>query len=245
MSARPFAAHLRYRTVEYLREPLAVGPTLAFPLMITAFFIIPSVPPEGAPIALAIVLLLSFTMVALFSFGAGTAEERRLPWGTFLRALPLRPRVALGAYLFVGLLFSVIGALPSIGLLGWELGLSVPMDRWPLLGTAVLLGATAMAGTGLTIGYALTPRAAIATANLVFLPLAFVGGLFLPPESLPAWAAAAGWATPMRPWVEVTFAAALGTSAPAAAWALLVAWTIGLCSLATWTYLRDRTRRFT
>lgn len=77
-----FAAHVRFRAVEYLRTTWAIVPTVAFPTMIAVFFIIPNTAeqPDAAAYGLVSVLLLSFTMIAMFNFGAGTAEERALPW---------------------------------------------------------------------------------------------------------------------------------------------------------------------
>jgi ABC-2 type transport system permease protein len=238
-------AHFRYRAVEYMRQPFAIVPTLAFPIMITAFFILPQMGEGFETQALAIVLMLSFLMITVFNFGAGTAEERKLPWDAFMRTLPLRPRTALAARIAVGLAFAVVGALPAILLLVWQASLRVPPAHWPLLAVAVLLGAVAMTGLGLTLGNALPYKAAIATANVVFLPMGFVGGLFIPLEFLPGWAATIGLATPIRPWVEVTVPAAAGVLAPAGWWLALAAWAVTLCGVAGLAYRRDQVQRFT
>jgi ABC-2 type transport system permease protein len=42
-------------------------------------------------------------------------------------------------------------------------------------------------GLGFAIGYVAGPNAAPAVVNLVYLPLAFASGLFLPPEQLPVF----------------------------------------------------------
>lgn len=237
-----FVAHVRYRTLDFARTPFAIGPTLAFPTMVTAFFLLPNLPAHEAARGPAIVLLFTFTMVTIFTFGAGIAQERHLPWEAFLRTLPLRASTALGANLLVGLAFGVLGALPAIGLLVWRLDVTIPLMRWLALVAAVLVGTAAMGGIGLTIGYALSAKAAIATANLVFLPMAFVGGLLAP--SLPDWAVMIGWATPMRPWVELSFATAEGGAVEGWLWLLLVAWAAALCALAGWAYRRDQIRRY-
>ena len=99
-------------------------------------------------------------------------------------------------------------------------------------------------GLGLTIGDALAPKAAIATANVVFLPMGFVGGLLMPPELLPQWASSVGWATPMRPWVEASIQAAAGQAVHAWLWLLLAGWAVALCALAGWACRRDQVRRY-
>jgi ABC-2 type transport system permease protein len=238
-------AHVRYRSLEYARQPFAIIPTLAFPLMITAFFILPNLADGFQPAnALAIVLLLTFTMIAMFNFGAGTAEERRLPWDGYLRTLPLRPRTALAGRIVVGLGFALVGAAPAVALIAIQTALDFPLQRVPVFAAGVLLGAVAMTGLGLTLGNALPYKAAIATANILFLPMAFVGGLFLPVEILPEWAATAGLATPVRPWVEVAIPSATGEPVAFGWWGALAGWAVFLCALAAVAYRRDQVQRF-
>ena len=241
---RIFAAHLRFRALEFARVPFAIVPTLAFPVMITLFFLIPNLPADAADQGVAVVLLFSFTMLGIFIFGAGTAQERSMPWDAYLRTLPVRARTVLGANMLVGFCFALTGALPAIVLINWQLDLVLPIGRWPLLAGAVMLGAMSMSGIGLTIGYLLPPKAAIATANVLFLPMAFVGGLLGPPELLPGWAAAVGWGTPMRPWVELSMATAAGAGTHAWLWLVAALWGIALGALATWAYRRDQDRRY-
>ena len=125
-----FVAHVRYRTLDSARTPFAIGPTLAFATMATAFFLLPNLPADEAARGPAIVLLFTFTMVTIVIFGAGIAQERHLPWETFLRTLPLRDSTALGANLLVGLAFGVLGAPPGVGLLVWRLEATIPLGRW-------------------------------------------------------------------------------------------------------------------
>ena len=157
--------------------------------------------------------------------------------------LSVSSRVALAAKVVVGLGFAVVGALPAVVVAVFATVVSVPPARWPLLAAAVLGGAVAMALLDLTLDNAL-PQAEVAVANVLFLPMGFVGGIFIPLESLPGWAQTAGLATPMRPWVEVSLGAAYGASPSAAGWAALAGWIVVLGSLATWAYRRDQTQRF-
>lgn len=97
---------------------------------------------------------------------------------------------------------------------------------------------------GLTLGNALPLKAAVAVANVLFLPMGFVGGIFLPLEFLPQWARAAGLATPMRPWVEVSLEAAYGAGPSAGWWGALAGWIAVSGALAAWAYRRDQIQRF-
>ncbi|WP_165492028.1 ABC transporter permease [Egibacter rhizosphaerae] len=241
-----FAAHLRYRALEYLRTPIAIWPTVAFPLMIALFFIVPAAQdvPQAATYGLVSILLLSFTMIAMFTFGAGTAEERRLPWYDYQRTLPVRPTVVIAGRVAVGLVFAVIGALPAVVLITARTAVEVPVARWPLLAVAVLAGALGMTLLGLGLGMALPFKAALPVANIAFFPMAFAGGLFLPLEQLPDWARIVGAATPMRPWVEVATAAAFGEGAPPGWWAALAAWIAALGAFSVWAHRRDAVQRF-
>lgn len=243
---RVFATHVRYRILEFARTPFAIWPTLVFPVMIAAFFVVPNVGdvPEAATYSTVTITLFAFTMIAMFTFGAGEAEERRLAWSGFVRALPVHPAAPLGARVVVGLVFAVVGAAPAVALCMATTPVSVAPSQWPLLAAAVLAGAVAMALLGLTLGNALPPKAAIATANVVFLPMAFIGGLLIPVDALPRWADLVGMATPVRPWVEVATGTALGSDVALGWWAAVAGWIVVLGASAGWAYRRDAVQRF-
>ena len=70
-----------------------------------------------------------------------------------------------------------------------------------LIGPAFLAWVAAglpLLGLGLAIGHRLSSKAALAVANVLLLPMALGGGLFLPPELFPRWLDTASTLLPSR-----------------------------------------------
>jgi ABC-2 type transport system permease protein len=97
---------------------------------------------------------------------------------------------------------------------------------------------------GLTIGYAFPQKAATVVAQVLFLPLAFAGGLLTAPQGAPAliehiapWLPTGG-AVRLMWWVvgDYPFDPRAVVS--------LIAWSLTLGALAVWAYRRDEGRRF-
>jgi ABC-2 type transport system permease protein len=60
-----------------------------------------------------------------------------------------------------------------------------PLGVWVEMTLRLLVGSIPFIGLGFAIGYLAGPHSAPAVANLVYLPLAFASGLFVPPSQLP------------------------------------------------------------
>ena len=88
-------------------------------------------------------------------------------------------------------LFLIIATTPYFGLKltpGWWM--AIPL---------VLCGTLAFMSIGLLVGsFAQTQQAATAVANLVILPMAFLGGAFIPLDFAPPWLVDASYAMPLR-----------------------------------------------
>jgi ABC-2 type transport system permease protein len=97
---------------------------------------------------------------------------------------------------------------------------------------------------GLAIGYALSAKAAIAVVQAVLFPLAFAGGLFLPPEAFPSWLDALSQALPSRAARDLVVEVTTGIEGSAWALPVLLAWTAVFAVLAVLAYRRDEGRRF-
>jgi ABC-2 type transport system permease protein len=97
---------------------------------------------------------------------------------------------------------------------------------------------------GITIGYSLSTKAAMAVAQSLLLPLAFGGGLFLPPDMFPGWLDAISTWLPTRAGRDLVVTATTGTDLPGTTLLMLGGWTLLTGSLAVWAYRRDEGRRF-
>ncbi len=123
---------------------------------------------------------------ALFGIGNGLAAERGHGWLELKRASPMPA----GAYLFAKLAASIVFSL-SICLLLVALGplvvhhvVATPREVLALLGV-VAVGTIPFASLGLLFGLVIPPNAGPGFVNLVYLPLSFLGGLWMPVSDLP------------------------------------------------------------
>jgi ABC-2 type transport system permease protein len=125
---------------------------------------------------------------ALFGIGNGLAYERGHGWLELKRASPMPPMAYLVAKLAASLVFSL-----SITLLLAALGPLIAghpvasiLEIVKLLGV-VAVGTIPFASLGLLFGLAIPPSAGPGLVNLIYLPLSFCGGLWMPIEQLPNW----------------------------------------------------------
>ncbi len=166
--------------------------TIAFPLMFYCFFGLAmgrnNIP--GAQLPMAQYLLATYGAFAIigatiYAFGVGVAVERGLGWLQVKRASPMPPAayfIAKGAVatafgaIVVGLLFA-LGAIFG--------GVAMPATQWLSLGGTLIGGAIPFCALGLAIGAFAGPSSAPATVNMIYLPMSFCAGLWIPYEFLP------------------------------------------------------------
>lgn len=171
---------------EFLRQPMYVLTSIVFPAMFFWFFGIPN----AKDLASATLLMGSFSAfavlgVVLFQLAVHTSGERSSPWSRYLQTLPVHPlelMLAKVAASFV-LSFLAIAMVVSVALLATDFSYSqIPWG--PFLG-ALIVGGIPFALMALVIGYHVQGKAALPFANMIYLPLSFAGGLWLPPNALP------------------------------------------------------------
>jgi ABC-2 type transport system permease protein len=102
-----------------------------------------------------------------------------------------RVGVALVVALIQTALFLIIATTPFFGLKltpGWWAAIPV-----------VLCGTLAFMSIGLLVGsFAKTQQAATAITNLIILPMAFLGGAFIPLDFAPSWLVSTSYVMPLR-----------------------------------------------
>jgi ABC-2 type transport system permease protein len=237
-------AHWKDQTLEHLRSPGYLLPTLAMPGLFYFLF-------EGpdTEVRLVTFLMVSYAMwavlgVAFFQLGVGIAEERATPWERFLRTLPLSASQRLGGRVLSTMVFAAAAAAIVIVEAHLINPVSVAADRWlPWLG-ALLAGGVVVALGGIAMGYWMSPRAATPLATLAWLLLAYLGGLWATPTELPSWAAEVSPYLPTRLWGELTWAAVQGQAASVRHWLGLLAYAGAFAALALWGYRRDEGARY-
>ncbi|GEK21957.1 ABC transporter permease [Cellulomonas xylanilytica] len=252
LTPRPFWAlavvHARFQFLETVRIPIAVIGNLLFPSLALLFFVIPqravADDPGIATAAVAQLGVFAVMSTCLFSFGVGVSEDRAMPFDPFLRTLPAGAGPRLMGRVLNGVLWSYLALVPLV-LLGAFLTAATVTPTQALAAIAMVPAvAVPFLLLGLAIGYRLSSKAAIAVVQATLFPLAFAGGLFMPPESFPAWLDAISKLLPSRAARDLAVQAVTGYSAYTFALLVLLAWTALFAVMAVTAYRRDEGRRF-
>ncbi|MBS0227507.1 MAG: ABC transporter permease [Proteobacteria bacterium] len=188
---RVFGAYLqeaRSEILRYLRNPGFLLPIILFPNVFFVMFglVLNHGNSEAARYMLASYSTFGVMAPGLFGFGVSLALERDSGLLTLKRALPMPP----GAYLAGKMLMAVIVAL-VVGALLLMLALSV--GHAPLTGTQIArllwvdaLGVLPFCALGLLVGTLLKGQGAPGLLNMIYLPMAFLSGLWFPLKMMPA-----------------------------------------------------------
>jgi len=122
---------------------------------------------------------------SLFGTAAGLAAERGLGWLQVKRASPMPSLAYFTAKITMSLIFSAIVVALLFGL-GFALGgVNLPAAVALKLFFTLLLGSLPFCALGLAVGYLAGPNSAVAVLNLIYLPLSFCSGLWVPLMFLP------------------------------------------------------------
>ncbi|MFT3897211.1 MAG: ABC transporter permease [Thermomonas sp.] len=188
---RVFNAYLqeaRSEVLRYLRNPGFLLPIILFPNVFFVMFGMVMNHGNGEAARYMLASYSSFGVMApgLFGFGVSLALERDSGLLTLKRALPMPP----GAYLLGKMLMAVMVAL-VVGalLLALALGLAhaplVPSQMAALL-VVDALGVLPFCALGLFVGTLLKGQGAPGLLNMIYLPMAFLSGLWFPLHMMPA-----------------------------------------------------------
>jgi ABC-2 type transport system permease protein len=188
---RVVALESRCEILKHLRTPSFIIPTLTFPILFYLFFgVAMGSRGVGGGASLGVYLIATYGAfgvigAALSSFGVSLALERGQGLLQLKQATPMPLFAYILAKLASAIVFSSMVTL-SLFAVGTALG-GARLDAQQL----AMLFATLVAGTvpfallGLTVGYIVSADAAIAVVNLLYLPMGFLSGLWIPIDFLP------------------------------------------------------------
>jgi ABC-2 type transport system permease protein len=234
--------HARAATTELLRYPSFSVPTMLFPtVLFLAWGSHTGMPPN---LALASYAAFAVLGVAFFQFGVGIAAERVSPWHLFLRTLPVSAAVRFSARTASALVFALGSSALLVAVALATTSITLGARAWAEFVAALLVGALPFSLLGIAIGYWLTPRGALPVANILFLGLAYLGGLLAGAREVPTEFDRLSSALPTRLWGEL-----LAASVGSGRWRLaalvgLTAYGAAFALLAAWGYRRDEGERF-
>lgn len=233
------------------RLPAFSVTSLALPVVLFSFFGLPfagRVGPRGLDVG--VVLLASFGayavgQVMVFGFGIGVAVERGQKLDLLMRATPLPAGVSLTAKVAVGLLFGLLSILVLFAYGSVAGGIRLPPGVWLSVIARLLAGSLPLIALGFAIGYLAGPNAAPAVANLVYLPLAFASGIFLPLEQLPAFVQRVAPYLPTYHYAQLAWSAVgAGREPVGVSMAWLGGYTVVFAWAAARAYRRETERKF-
>jgi ABC-2 type transport system permease protein len=230
-------------TLELLRLPAYVLPTMLLPTVFFLFFVSPG-PHAAATARMATFAGFAVIGVAFFQFGVGIAADRISPWESYLRTLPVGPWARLAARLLSAAVFGIATAAVLVVTALAVSGASLSPGRWGGLAAALLLGTVPFAFLGIALGYWAPPKAALPLANLLYLLLAYAGGLWTRPSALPAGVRGVSAFLPTRALSDGLAATVLAGSVDWQAWGALTFFSVVFAALAVAGYRRDEGRRF-
>lgn len=183
-----YLAEVRSECLRYMRAPAFMLPIMLLPTM---FYLLFGVVMNGsAGTDTARYLLVSYGVFGvmspgLFGFGVSLALERDGGLLTYKRALPMPP----GAYLLGKMLMAMAAAAVVIVLL-LEMALTMghvalSLQQCALLLLTGVLGVLPFCALGMLIGTLIKGQGAPGMLNLIYLPMSFLSGLWVPLNMLP------------------------------------------------------------
>jgi ABC-2 type transport system permease protein len=186
-----YTKEAKYDFLGRLRLPVYSASTILFPVMFyTLFGLLLNRGQSNKGVSVSTYLLASYGTfgvmgASLFGFGVGVAMERGLGWLQVKRASPMPPLAYFTAKLTTSMAFSaiIVLLLMTLGVLFGGVHLAA-REALRLLLTLVI-GAICFCAMGLAIGSLAGPNSAPAIVNLLYLPMSFASGLWIPINLLP------------------------------------------------------------
>ncbi len=183
----------KYEFLKALRMPAYSLPTILFPVMFYCLFglsFLKNQPAGG--VSMAAYLLATYGAfgvigAALFGFGVGVAMERGQGWMILKRASPMPPSAYFTAKIVMSTVFGLTIVILLFGLGYFFGGVRLPVGGWLALLAVLVAGAVPFSALGLAVGYTAGPNSAVAIVNLIYLPMAFASGLWIPVAVLPSF----------------------------------------------------------
>jgi ABC-2 type transport system permease protein len=196
IAANPAIQLIHAQWLNLLRTPAYTLPTLLFPVMFYTFFGLLMLRGQ-AQWLLCTFATFGVMGAAMFSFGTSIATERAQGWLLLLRASPAPISAVIAGKGFGALLFAVVIVVMMSALAAGFGGVRLTTPQWLGLAGILTAGAVPFCLMGLTLGLWLSPNAAPAVLNLLYLPMGFLSGLWIPSTVFPGWLqAVAEWLPP-------------------------------------------------
>ncbi len=250
-------AQARAEFAASLRAPDFVIGVVAIPVLLFLMFAPPNargILPEGTRISTMMMPgfgAFGILSLVLFAFGVEIAQERGKGWLRLLRATPAPAWAYLGGKLAMSVLHAALTLAVLFLVAAAFAQVRLAPQQWLQVAGVMIAGGAALAPIGFALGFLARPRAASTIGNLVFLPLSFASGFFLPLSSLPEFMRDLApylptyhygrliWSS-FAPAGDITAYTGIEPSGTATSVASLVGTFVVFSLLSVWAYRRDR-----
>lgn len=189
---RSYGQEIRCEFLSLLRMLSFSLPTLLFPPMFYVLFAVLMPFGRESSWQAAHYLLASYTVFGvmapgLFGFGITVAIERQRGWLTLKRVAPMPAGAYLTAKLVMAMAFGAIIFLIMAVIAMLAADVRLPLTAWLALLAVATFGVLPFCAIGLFIGTVASGQGAPAVVNMIYLPMAFLSGLWFPLMILPAF----------------------------------------------------------
>src|SRR5918994_3783352 len=250
-TARIYLTEARHEFLKLIRIPIFAVSTIALPLMFYVLFGLAFDGDEAGGVGRPTYMLATYGTfgvigAALFGFGVSVAMERGQGWMRLKRVAPMPPLAYFVAKVVMSLAVATIIVLAMFTLGALVGGVRLDPQQWVAVGLALVAGALPFSAMGLAFGYLVGPNSAPAVLNLVWLPMAFASGLWIPIGQLPQLVQSVAPFLPPYHFVQLalgTIGASEGGS-PAAHAGAVLAFTVVFLLVAAWGFRRDEGRTY-
>lgn len=194
---RLYKSECHVELLKVIRQPGFTIPSLVFPVMFYLFFGVFFSSNANMP-SYMLATYGTFGVIGpgLFSFGVGIASERSRGWYALKEVSPMPYSASILSRIYVSLVFSAIIIVLLFSVAAILGGVTLYMWQWFSMVSILLVGTLPFCLLGLTFGLILSSNAAPAVINLVYLPMAFLSGLWMPIDLLPEWLQTLAWILP-------------------------------------------------
>lgn len=252
LTLRIYGLETKYEFLKLMRIPAFAIPSITFPVMFYVLFGLAFGSGRGVSgVSIATYLIATYGAfgvigASMFGFGAGVAVERGQGWMLLKRATPMPVAAYFFAKLAVCMLFGavIVFLLSTIGVTFG--GVRLPPFTWGRLALTLVAGAVPFCALGLAVGYFAGPNSAPPIVNLIYLPMAFASGLWIPIEILPSALRSVAPFVPAYHLGQLALSA-IGADRGAPVWSHVVAlagFTCIFLALALWGYRNDEGKTY-
>lgn len=248
---RIYRTEALHEFLKLIRVPMFAISTLVFPLMFYVIFGLTFAGQSAGGVGVTTYMLATYGAfgvigAALFGFGASIATERGQGWMRLKRVSPMPPLAYFAAKVAMATAVSAMIVLALFALGATVGGVEMPPTRWVVLALVLIAGALPFSAMGLAFGYLIGPNSAPAVLNLVYLPMAFASGLWIPITQLPDAVATVAPFLPPYHFAQLalgTFGASQG-GAPLFHLGALAGFAAAFLAVAAWGFRRDEGKTY-